>query len=71
MTINYPNAELKQTSVPGKLIGWREHNGSYQPIEVTVQESAVLVEGIEETVTLTVTTKVLQTLNPAGINNEG
>jgi len=68
--INYPNAELKQTAIPGKFIGWREKNGAFQQIAVTVEENSPLVDGIIETVSMTITTKILQSLNPQQIENE-
>jgi len=68
--IIYPNGDLKETAIPNKFIGWREKDGCFQPVEVTVSEGAAIVDGVIETVHIKVETKILQTLNPAQITNE-
>lgn len=69
MEVILPNAELKRTAIPGKFIGWREKNGSFQPIEVTVTESAPYVSGNLEITDIKVEVLILQDLNPAQILN--
>jgi hypothetical protein len=69
MNIVLPNAELKPTAIPGKFIGWREKNGAFQPIAVTVSESAPYVTGNVETTNIKVEVLIMQDLNPAQMSN--
>lgn len=65
-TINYPNADLKPTSQEGKFIGWRENNGTMQPIGVIVTQSAPYYdpETFTESVNIKVETIISDTFNP-------
>lgn len=69
MEIKLPNAELKPTAIPGKFIGWREKNGSYQNIAVTITESAPYVNGNVEITDIKVEVLIMQDLNPSQILN--
>lgn len=65
-TINYPNADIKPTSQEGKFLGWRERNGTMQPIGVVISQSAPTYDPdtFTETVNIKIETVIADTFNP-------
>lgn len=65
-TINYPNGDIKPTVEPEKFIGWRERNGTFQPIGVVLSQSAPTYDPdtFTETVNIKIETVISDTFNP-------